>query len=248
MMKRFWILIALSASLSGSEIYATFDVVARKEANLNLSTPGIVKMLRADVGSRVNKGEILLEIDNDDLSAGVSLAKESLKKAQIEEQFARQSYERYRKVESVIEADLMDQHTLNFQKASAAASEAKASLRYKETLLEKTRLRAPFSGVISARNIELGDSAGGGMSLFRLISSPEVKLVLKFDEKYLHQVKVGSNVRYRIDGTSAEKTGKIAKIYPSVDPKNRKATVEVYASGFAPGLFGEGYILVNDAR
>jgi RND family efflux transporter MFP subunit len=237
--------IMLSLTLNADEVYATFDVVAHKEANLNLSSQGIVKRLNADVGSRVKKGDVLLEIDNDDLSAGVDLARESLKKAKIEEQFARQTYDRYRQVESVIEADLMDQHTLAYQKASASAAEAKASLRYKETLLEKTRLRAPFSGIIAERGIELGDSTGGGAPLFRLISAPEVKLILQFDEKYLRQVKRGAKVRYRVDGSATEKFGTVSKVYPSVNPKNRKATAEVLTANIAPGLFGEAYIRVK---
>jgi len=245
MMKTVLITILLSLSGMADDIYATFDVVARKEANLNLTTPGIVKRLSVDVGSRVKKGDVLLEIDNDDLIAGVELARETLKKAKIEEKFARQTYDRYRQVENVIEAELMDQHTLTYQKASATSSEAKASLRYKETLLEKTRLRAPFSGVIASRDIELGDSVGGGTPLFRLISSSEVKLILNFDEKYLPSIKRGSKVRYRVDGQKGEAVGVISKIYPTVDPKSRKATAEVLTGNIAPGLFGEAYIMVK---
>lgn len=244
MIKIVLVSLALSLSLLGEEIYATFDVVAQKEANLNLTTPGIIKRLNADVGAHVKKGSLLLEIDNDDVIAGIDLAREKLKKAKIEEQFAHQTYERYRKVESVIEAELMDQHTLAYQKAAAASSEAKASLHYQETLLEKTRLRAPFSGVIASRNIEIGDSVVGSSSLLKLISS-DVKLILNFDEKYLHHVKVGSKVRYRLDGQSGERMGSISKIYPSVNTKNRKATAEVLTSNIAPGLFGEAYIVVK---
>lgn len=234
----------LSLSLMGEEIYATFDVVARREANLNLATQGIVKALNTDVGHFVKKGSVLLEIDNDDVIASIDLARERVKKAKIEEQFAKQTYDRYKQVQSVIEAELMDQHTLAYQKASAASSEAKASLRYQETLLEKTRLRAPFSGVIAGRSVELGDSVVGSISLFKLISS-DVKLVLNFDEKYLHYVKIGSKVRYRIDGQSGDKIGTISKIYPAVNVKNRKATAEVLTSNLAPGLFGEAYIVVK---
>jgi len=234
----------LITSLTGEDIYATFDVVAAKEANLALTTSGVVKTLRVDVGSYVKKGDILLEIDNDNLTAGVSLAKESLKKAQIEEQFAKQTYDRYKKVESVIDAELMDQNTLIYQKSSATLREAKAQVRYQSTLVEKTRLRAPFSGVISERNIELGDGVGGGsIPLFKLISSPDVKLVVRFDEKYLSRVKKGSALRYRIDGENQWRNGRITKLYPTIDPKTRKATAEVWTTNIAPGLFGEAYII-----
>lgn len=239
----------LITSLLGEDIYATFDVVAAKEANLALTTSGVVKTLRADVGSHVKKGNILLEIDNDNLTAGVDLAKESLKKAQIEEQFARQTYDRYKKVESVIDAELMDQNTLLYQKSSAALGEAKAQLRYQSTLVEKTRLRAPFSGVISERNIELGDGvAGGSMPLFKLISSPDVKLLVRFDEKYLSRVKKGAAVRYRVDGENQWRNGRITKLHPTIDPKTRKATAEVLTSKIAPGLFGEAYISPMNAK
>jgi RND family efflux transporter MFP subunit len=234
----------LLTSLLGEEIYATFDVAARKEANLALTTPGVVKTLRVDVGSHVQQGDILLEIDNDNLVAGVDLAKESLKKAQIEEQFAHQTYQRYKKVESVIDAELMDQNTLTYQKASAALGEAKAQVRYQNTLLEKTRLRAPFSGIISERTIELGDGVGGNtLPLFKLMSDGSVKLIIQFDEKYLGKVKNGSTIRYRLDGETQWRTASISKIYPTVNPKTRKATAEAAVSKIAPGLFGEAYIV-----
>lgn len=248
-MKLFFPFFLLITSLMGEDIYATFDVVARKEANLALSASGVVKTLRVDVGSRVNKGDVLLEIDNDNLVAGADLAKESLKKAEIEEQFARQTYNRYKKVESVIDAELMDQNTLQYQKAAAAHGEAKAQLRYQNTLLEKSRLRAPFSGVISERNIELGDGVGGNtLPLFKLISDKEVKLIVTFDEKYLSKVKKGSTIRYRVDGNTQWRNGTITKLYPTVNPKNRKATAEVLATNISPGLFGEAYISSGNAK
>lgn len=239
----------LITSVMGEDIYATFDVAAAKEANLALTASGVVKTLRADVGSRVKKGDILLEIDNDNLAAGVDLAKESLKKAQIEEQFAHQTYARYKKVESVIDAELMDQNTLSYQKSSASLAEAKAQVRYQNTLLEKTRLRAPFNGIISERNIELGDGVGGGsLPLFKLISDGEVKLIIRFDEKYLSKVKKGSLLRYRIDGESQWRNATIAKLYPTVNPKTRKATAEAIVSKIAPGLFGEAFIISGNAK
>jgi RND family efflux transporter MFP subunit len=248
-MKYFLSLILLFGSLLGEEIYATFDVVALKEANLALTTSGVVKTINVDVGSHVKKGEILLEIDNDNLIAGVDLAKESLKKAHIEEQFARQTFERYKKVENVIDAQLMDQNTLVFQKSTAALGEAKAQLRYQSTLVEKTRLRAPFSGVISHRNIELGDGVGGGsMPLFKLISNGTVKLLVQFDEKYLTKVRKGSAVRYRVDGENQWHNAVISKLHPTVNPKTRKATAEILVGKIAPGLFGEAFILVENTK
>ena len=93
--------------------------------------------------------------------------------------------------------------------------------------------------MIAEKNIELGDYSSPSIPLFRLISKHSTKLVLHFDEKYLHRVKVGSEIRYKINGT--EKRAKISKIYPSVN--NRKATAEAQVSSETVGSFGEAFII-----
>ncbi len=108
-------------------------------------------------------------------------------------------------------------------------------------MLEKTRLRAPFDGVIAAKNVEIGDFSS--MTLFRLISSPDVKMVLNFDEKYLPLVKIGSQVNFSVDGK--RHSVKITKLYPSINPKNRKATAEALYKNLTPGVFGEATIIIK---
>jgi RND family efflux transporter MFP subunit len=241
-MKKIMMMMVFSvASLLSGEVYATFDVVAKQEANLAMGMSGVVKAIYVDVGSHVKRGELLAQLDNEDLKASVELAKEGLNRASIEEKFARIAYERYVKVQNVVDATVMDQNALNHQRSLSVLNEAKAQLHYKKSLLGKTLLRAPFSGVITSRSVEVGEGVGAG-SLFRLASAPSGKLIVKFDEKYLSSISKGAIVRYRIDGESAYKTGKISKVYPSVDPKTRKATAEVVVSHIASGLFGEAYV------
>jgi multidrug resistance efflux pump len=117
-------------------------------------------------------------------------------------------------------------------------------LQYQKTLLDKTYLRAPFDGVITAKKLEIGDVVSGQMitEVFDIQSLKERKLVLKFDQKYHKTVKVGDNFKYKVDGDDTIYSGTIYKIYPTIDSRSRKMLAEVKAESFPVGLFGDGYI------
>ena len=234
-------------SLFAEEVYTTFDVEAQRRSDLTLTSTGVIQTLGADVGDRVKKGDVLLSLENRDLELSVELARAELERSRIEHRFAKQTYERYSKVRDVIDDDLYEQYLLGYEKSVAALNAAKASLAYKQALLEKSILRAPYDGVIAQRHKEIGDGVSGARiePVFTLIDTSKVKLILSFDEKYWQKVKAGSKVTYRVDGSDERYSGTIAKVYPTVDSKSRKATAELYAEGLRPGLFGEGMIEVE---
>ena len=111
-----------------------------------------------------------------------------------------------------------------------------------EARLAKTRLVAPYDGVITAKHVEVGDGVGATAPLYTLIRSDKVKLLLTFDEKHWAAVKPGQTFTYQVDGLEGKRTGKIAKVYPTADRATRKITAEVIAKELVPGLFGDGFI------
>jgi membrane fusion protein (multidrug efflux system) len=247
-MKTLFQLILLAAvMLHAEEVYTTFDVEAERRSDLTLTSTGVIREIRADVGDRVKKGEVLLSLDNRDLELAVELARSDVELAEINHRFAKQTYERYRKVRDVIDDDLYEQYLLGYEKSVASLRSARAKLAYNEALLEKSILRAPYDGVIAQRHKELGDGVSGARiePVFTLIGAKRVKLLLSYDEKYWQKVKAGSRVTYRVDGSDETYTGTIAKVHPTVNPRTRKAVAELYAEGIRPGLFGEGMIEVE---
>lgn len=239
-----WLSLIFLNLLWGEEVYATFDVRAYQESELTLSFTGIVKRVHTDVGERVKAGEVLLELDNEELRQSVKLAEAELQLAQIQYTFAKKTYERYLQVKEVIDADQLDLHALNHEKSFQSLNRSKVALAYRKALLEKSILYAPYAGRIAKRHIEAGDGVSSAKlsPLFTLIDTERVKLLVYFDEKYWDKVHVGNRFTYRVDGVDKTFEGEIAKIYPTVNAKTRKATAEVYAAGLMPGLFGEGTI------
>ena len=247
MIKTAIIVALLSAAAMGQEVYATFNVKADREANLVLSSNGLVKKINVDVGDKVKKGQVLLELDSNDLKTSVTLARKKIELAEVNLRFAKKSYERYSKVKEVVDEGEFDKYASAYERAKIERSNAKANLAYKQSLLDKTRLRAPFSGVISSRRIELGDGVSSAQmgTLFTLITPQKLKLVVLVDEKYWKRVKVGQTFRYSVDGSDKKFETKIDKIYPAIDPKKRAITLEMPTKGLRVGLFGHGTLKVD---
>ena len=229
-MKKIVFLLFIALQLNAEEIYATFDIEAQKRASLAFSSSGIIEKMNVDIGSTVKKDELLAELLNDDIKAMVEVSTVALK-------YAKSDYERQKKVQQHINESLFDSFAYKYDNA-------KVQLRYQETLLDKTYLRAPFDGIITAKRVEIGDVVSGQMitEVFDIQSLKERKLILKFDQKYHQKVKVGDSFKYKVDGDDSTYSGTISKIYPTIDSKSRKMFAEVKAQGFPVGLFGDGYI------
>ncbi len=243
-------LMALLLSLQAEEVYATIVVNASQQANLAFDTSGIVHDVHTNISSIVKKGTVLAELNNDDLKASLRIAKSSLMSAKITLKFSKRDYERQLKVKHLIDEAKFDAFALAYETAQVAVKQAKANLAYQQALLDKTKLRAPFDGIIYEKNIEVGDTVSGMMlrTVFKIQSLSQRKLILSFDQKYWKQVKKGQTFKYGIDGDEGRYVGKISKIYPSANAHNRKITAEVLAENFVVGLIGEGYILIPDTE
>lgn len=247
-MKRLLIFLLLATCVQASEkVYATFDVSASKQTTLALDVSGIVNKIFVDVGSAVKAGDILLELENSVQKNDLALAQNDLKIAQVNLQRANSNYERYLKVKNVIDEFKLDSFKFDSLSAEVAYEKAKTVVEAKKTLLEKTYLKSPYDGVIANKKIEVGDGVSGATltPLFELINASGRKLVLAVDEKYSKVIKIGQIFTYQVDGESKTYSGKISKIYPSVDSKSRAIKAEVLGGSFKPGIFGDGYIEVR---
>jgi RND family efflux transporter MFP subunit len=239
--------LVLNSLIFAQDIYATFNVEAQKESKLTLSSSGIVEKIYVDVGDKVKKGELLLELDNDDLKTSVLLEKKMLQLAELNLKYSKKAYERFTKIKDVIDEEKFDRASAEYERAEINLAKAKASLIYKQAQLDKTYLKAPFDGVISEKNIELGSGVSSAKmeTLFTLITPDDLLLKVSIDEKYLSQIKLGQIFTYYTDNSKNLRSAKISKIYPSVNPKTRSITVEIPATDLKVGMFGYGHLEVE---
>ena len=227
-------LILLLNFANAQEIYATFNVAPLKDAKLAFISSGIVNKVNVDIGSYVKKGDILAQLENSDIKAMLAIAKTALK-------YAKKDYERQLKIKELIDEAKFDVVANRYENA-------KNQLAYQKALYDKTFLRAPFNGIIYAKEIEKGDAVSGMMlkTVFKIQSKNRRKLILSFDQKNHQLIKVGDLFSYKIDGNTKIYQTKITKIYPRININNRKMSAEAKANGFIAGLIGDGTIKVSD--
>jgi RND family efflux transporter MFP subunit len=250
MKRMIFIVVMLTLHLGASEIYTTFSIEAQKSANLAFDAGGIVKKIHVDVSSVVKKGDLLATLKNDDIKASLRIAKAALQKAKVSLKFAKKDFQRQKLIKDLIDEAKFDTYLFAYESAKVAVEEAKAHVSYKQSLLDKSVIHAPFDGVIFQKSVEVGDVVSGMMlrTVFKIQSQKEQKLILEFDQKYWRAVHVGDKVHYMVNGDDKKYTGVIAKVYPFASSKNRKIKAEVNVSGFVVGLFGDGQIIVPDAE
>ncbi len=243
-------LISLATLSQAQDIYATFNIEAQQSANLAFYTGGVVKKVFVDVSSIVKKGDKLVELQNSDLKATLRIAKTNLKNTQITLKFAQKDYKRQLLIKDLIDEAKFDQYALKYERAKIGVASAKANVAYQKSLLERTIILAPFSGIIFEKSVEIGDSVSGMMlrTVFKIQSKKKRKLILEFDQKYWKSVKIGDSVRYTVNGDAKTYKGKISKVYPFANSENRKIKAELQTQNFVVGLFGDGYIEVPNMK
>jgi len=219
-------------ALIAGEVYATFDVVSEKSSELGLSISGVVGALHVEVGDKVKKGDLILSLDNGQEKKEHEIAKKNAEHSQ-------KTYERYTKIADVIDKEKMENYTYDRDIMLLTAQN-------KEIIVRKTELRAPYNLIVTAKNTELGNIVLGSQTkLITVVAQNDVKLVLKFDEKYWKSVKVGQKFNYRIDGSDKKYEGVISKVYPTIIASTREMQAEVKTTDVMPGLFGNGMIIVE---
>ena len=182
-----------------------------------------IKAIKADVGDFVSKGQVLAEMDQIQLQQ----AELQMKNKEVEYQRLKGLYE----VGGLSKSDL-DAIELAYQ----------VSKTQYENLLENSVLRSPVSGVITARNYDVGDMYAMAAPLFTVEQIVPVKLLVGISESDYSKVKKGDKVEIVADALPGKVfEGKIRKIYPTIDPATRTFTVEVVVNNqkreLRPGMF-----------
>ena len=230
----------------GEDVYATFDVISDKSSELGLSVTGIVGAFHADIGQMRKQGELILTLENSQEKEEVIAAKIALESAKKTAEHMSKIYSRYATIPDAINKEQMDKYRYDKEVAVLAYDGAKATLVLKEIALKKTELRAPYDLIITHKYAEVGDLVAGSQSkLVGVMTPQDVKLVLKFDEKYWQRVKVGQKFVYKVDGGTQSYEGQITKVYPTILSKTREMQAEVKTKNLIPGLFGDGMIKVE---
>ena len=221
-------MIILLTNILFADVYATYEVKALNEASLNVSTSGIVSKINTDIGNQVKKGEVLLSLNDSEEKANLEISKNEYK-------FLLTQYERYKK-----SAEVFDKNSLD--KLESELKSAKDLITLNEAKLSKMKIIAPFSGVISEKNIEVGDMSNNNEKALLKLVSNEKKLLLAFDSKFAQDIKAGDMFCLNSNKEDNKTCVEIYKIYPALN-NEKKLNAEAYGVNLKIGNFGDGLII-----
>ena len=233
-------LVDVTLESSSQDLRYSASVLPFAQASLSFKSAGYVTEIKQVVGADgrrrdigpgdyVNRGSILAQIRHQDLKNQLDQAAATLAQAQAQHVEAMQDYERAKALyatQSLIKPDF-DQAQARFDSTLAGVDQAKASLHQAQLALEDADLRAPFSGYILDRSIELGNLAQPGSAAFTIADTSAVKIGFGVPEYAVRHLRLGQQFSIHLQDDPKEYSGRVTSIAASADEKNRVFAVEV---------------------
>lgn len=239
--------VALGELVSGPTVSGS--LTPELEATLRAEVPGAVLQTYVDQGQRVAKGALLARIDDTVLRDTHLSARSGVRTAEQAAVVARRNAERAEKLAAagaIAERDL-EQARWNAMNAESQLADSRARLANAQQALDKSRVRAPFTGVVSERAVSAGDVVSPGTALVSIVDPATMRLEGSVPAEQLVSVRVGAPVHFTVRGyPDREFTGRVDRVNPTADPATRQ--VRVYVSlpnsegRLVAGLFAEGRI------
>lgn len=207
-----------------SVVAAKGAVEALHEADLAPKSLGRLKEIRVEEGDFVEKGEIISILENDEIKAQVEQAKANLLKAEAELRNAEQNLQRSRMVfqKGIISNSDLDSAQLRYDVALAQLKRAQADLDHAKALFDNTYVRAPFSGEITRKFLEPGETVTLEKLLPVVTISDVSKIIVRaeIDETNISKLKIGQEAVITSNAYPGEEfRGEVVEISPAVGKK-----------------------------
>ena len=241
------------ATSKAQEIELPGTTQAFTEAPIYARTSGYLKKWYLDIGAHAKQGQLLAEIETPELDQQLEQAQNDLKTAQANLQLADVTMNRwvYLLKSNVISKQETDQAVSDFNAKQSTAHSAEANVHRLEKLQEFERVYAPFDGVITARDTDIGALVQNGNSpgqkdLFRLAAIDKLRVYVAVPEVYAAAAKTGETVTLTLDAFPGETfPGTIVRNSNSIDLTSRTLNVEVDVDNPTGRLLPGAYAFVH---
>jgi membrane fusion protein (multidrug efflux system) len=212
-------------------------VVAVRGVIVSADLPGVVTSVTFDSGEEVRAGEVLVALDTKQERAQLSAAEAKREMAILH--YKRNAELRVKGVTSQAEYDL----------AEAEAKEAEARVNEIRATIDRKTIRAPFSGVLGIRQVNLGQYLNGGDPVVPLQSRDPVYVNFSVPQQSLNHVRPGSEVHVQVEGAGTASTGTITAVNSIIDEATRNVQVQATLRNpdgtLLPGMFVEVRVMTG---
>jgi RND family efflux transporter MFP subunit len=212
------------------------------DTSIRARTNGYIAKWLADIGDRVKAGQTLAIIESPEIDRELNQAQASLEQTIANLELARVTAERWKTLglQNAVAKQDIDQKNADFEARRADVAAAKANLERLEQMKGFETVAAPFDGVISARNVDIGTliNAGSGPELFHLSQSDTLRAYLNVPQHYIADIRAGLPVDVEIAEFPHDRfPGKVVRFAGAMDAASRTLQVEVQIPNHDGRLF-----------
>jgi RND family efflux transporter MFP subunit len=236
------------------EIILPANVQAYADAPIYARTNGYLKRWYVDIGGHVKAGQLLAEIDTPEVNQQLRQARADLATAEANLNLSKITADRYAGLlmtDSVSKQDA-DNAEGDYRAKQATVQSAQANVKRLEELQSFEKIYAPFDGVITARNTDIGalidsGSSGGTRSeLFHIAQPDRLRVYVNVPETYSQAAKPGMNAELRLSEFPGRPfPGRLVRTASAIDPTSRTLLVEISVNNPTGLLFTGAYAEVH---
>lgn len=204
---------------NGNSLFLTVSgkIQASNSANLSTRIMGFVNKIYVNVGDKVNKGQLLLAVNNTELQAKHAQVNASITEAEAAYNNAEKDYNRFKNLftESSVSQKEMDDMTANFEMAKARLEAVNQIKNEVNAQFAYTNIKSPFAGVVTNKFIKEGDLASPGVPLIAVESIGKFEVIAMIPESEISQIKSGVKVAVNVKSMKDIITGTVTEVSTS---------------------------------
>jgi membrane fusion protein (multidrug efflux system) len=216
-----------------NRVYATGTILANEEVELKTEVAGKITKILFKEGSFVNKGDLLVKINDADLQAQLRRAESKLNLSK-EKEFRQKQLR---------DGNLISQEEYDNTVAELNINQADYELI--KAQIDKTEIRAPFSGIVGLRSVSEGSFVTTSTVIARLQNLNTLKIDFSIPERYSAVVKVGDELEFKISGSSNVYKAKVYAIEPKIDPATRTLQIRAICNNYHKELIAGAFANVE---
>jgi len=228
-------------------------VEAVRQSTVSAQVSGRIVDIRFDVGDRVEKGAVILRIDERAASQAVAASEAQVREAEATLVNARANYERTRQLlaQKFVSQAAVDKAEADFKAAESRMKATLAGAGAAATEKSFTTIVAPYSGVVSARHVQLGEMAAPGKPLLTGFDPGGLRVVATVPSAQVPAIQAGARARIEVPSLGRWVEVKSVTVVPSADPRTHTTQVRLDlpadAKGLLPGVFARAHFVTGRA-
>jgi RND family efflux transporter MFP subunit len=232
-------------------------VASWQDAQVYARTTGYVAKWYVDIGTKVKRGQRLADLDTPDVDNQLLQGKAQMRTDQANMAFAKVTADRYAKLASqgLIAQQVADQYMAQYRADVATVQADEANVARLQNLEDFKHIDAPYDGVVTQRNLNIGslvDAGASGSNLFVIADTSKLRVYVDVPETYAASVRVGMPAEVTLNTYGAKPiTGTVARTADALDPSTRTLRTEIDVDNdgqqLVPGVYANVKLQVATA-